>query len=371
MKYYLIAGEASGDLHGSRLMHQLKKQDPEADFRFWGGDQMAEVGGTLVKHFKDLAFMGFWEVLIHLKTILKNIRFCKEDIAAFQPDVILYIDYPGFNLRIAQWAKKQGFKNFYYISPQLWAWKENRIKQIKKCIDSMYVILPFEQPYYEEKHGYKTTFVGHPLIEIIRDVRKQPNTFHKVHGLSKDKPIVALLPGSRAQEIKKMMPLFLSVVSQFPEKQFVIAGAPGIDPSFYNQFSRHPSVFIVQNDTYGLLKNAFAAIVTSGTATLETALFGVPQMVCYKSSWVSYFIAKNILTLTYISLVNLIMDKEVVKEIIQNACTPEVIANELKCLSIDSNRNKIRLDYDELEQKLGALQASKVVASDVISQLIN
>ena len=368
MKYYIIAGEASGDLHGSNLMKALYIEDPSADIRFWGGDQMAAQGGTLVKHYKELAFMGFWEVLINLKTILNNIAFCKKDILHFQPDVLVYIDYPGFNMRIAQWAKKQGIPNHYYISPQIWAWKENRIKKIKRDLDALYVILPFEAPYFKEKHHYDVTFVGHPLIQVIKEERQKKETL-SLEISENEKPIIAFLPGSRKQEINKMMPVFLSVIDRFPQYHFVIAGAPGIDPQWYQKFTLHPSVSLLHNQTYALLKNAFAAIVTSGTATLETALFGVPQMVCYKSSAFSYAIAKRIVQLDYISLVNLILQKEVVKELIQEECTLEMITKTLTHLGEEKVRDKIELDYQGLTELLGGKNASQEVAQAIIAAL--
>ena len=290
MKYYIIAGEASGDLHGSNLMKALKKQDPDADFRFWGGDLMQDVGGTLVKHYKELAFMGFAEVIMNLRTIFRNIALCKKDISGYKPDVIIFIDYPGFNFRIAKWAKQQGFKTHYYISPQLWAWKENRIKSVKRDIDQMYVILPFEKTFYEEKHNYPVHFVGHPLLDAIKAFKTPKfEDFVAKHNLS-DKPIIALLPGSRKQEISKMLEVMLSIVDEFPDYQFVIAGAPGQEPSFYKQFSKKKQVSFIQNKTYQLLSLSTAALVTSGTATLETALFKVPEVVCYKGNYISYLI---------------------------------------------------------------------------------
>ncbi|MGB1449956.1 MAG: lipid-A-disaccharide synthase [Flavobacteriaceae bacterium] len=365
MNYYIIAGEASGDLHGANLMKALLKADPDANIRFWGGDKMAEQGGTIVKHYKELAFMGFWEVFINLKTILNNIAFCKKDIIAFQPDVLIYIDYPGFNMRIAAWAKKQGIPNHYYISPQLWAWKENRITKIKRDIDALYVILPFEATYFKEKHNYPVHFVGHPLIQVVKEENQQ--TQPQPLQIESTKPIIALLPGSRKQEINKMMPVFLSVVARFPHYHFVIAGAPGIDPSWYEKFTLHPSVSLLHDQTYALLKNAFAAIVTSGTATLETALFKVPQMVCYKSSNLSYAIAKRVVKLDYISLVNLILQKEVVKELIQHDCTLEKIVEELTRLGKENVRKKIEKDYADLAHLLGEKNASQEVANAIVS----
>ena len=321
MKYYIIAGEASGDLHGANLMKALLDKDPAADFRFWGGDRMAKVGGTLVKHYRELAFMGFWEVLTNLRTILKNIDYCKKDIANFKPDVLIFIDYPGFNMRIAKWAKQQHIPTHYYISPQIWAWKENRIKAIKRDVDFMYVILPFEKAFYEQKHQYPVYFVGHPLLDAIAQREEvDAETFKSENGLD-SRPIIALLPGSRKQEIAKMLKIMLSVVDDYHQYQFVIAGAPSIDYEFYQQFIKEENVHFVSGKTYDLLSVSYAALVTSGTATLETALLNVPEVVCYKGSWLSYHIAKRIIKLKYISLVNLIMDKPVVTELIQGDLT--------------------------------------------------
>ena len=306
MKYYIIAGEASGDLHAANMMKALKKSDSKAEFRFWGGDLMQNVDGKLVKHYKELAFMGFFEVILNLTTIVKNLSFCKADIKAYQPDCLIFIDYPGFNLRISKWAKKEGFKTHYYISPQIWAWKESRIAAIKRDVDKMYVILPFEKDFYENKHGMPVEFVGHPLIDAIANRNPvDEDLFRQKHKLN-DKPIIALLPGSRKQEINKMLSLMLSVVKSFSDYQFVIAGAPSQDPLFYSSFIENKNVFFVENATYDLLSVSHAALVTSGTATLETALFKVPEVVCYKTSWISYAIGKRLVKLKYISLVNLI-----------------------------------------------------------------
>jgi lipid-A-disaccharide synthase len=369
MKYYIIAGEASGDLHGSNLMKALYKEDPKADIRFWGGDLMQNVGGTLVKHYRYLAFMGFIEVLFNLKTILNNIKICKNDITEFKPDVIIYIDYPGFNMRIAKWAKESGYKNHYYISPQIWAWKENRIKAIKHDIDKMYVILPFEKEFYEVKHQFPVAFVGHPLIDAIHNQsHTDTNTFRVENHLS-DKPIIAILPGSRKQEISKMLSVMLSVVKDFKEYQFVIAGAPSQELAFYQQFISGENIKFVSNKTYALLRNSTAALVTSGTATLETALFKVPEVVCYKGSWVSYQIAKRIITLKYISLVNLIMDREVVTELIQDECSTKRIKEELTKI-LDPNYRKTLLEnYNLLEEKLGGIGASQKTAQLIVFNL--
>ncbi|MDG2431488.1 lipid-A-disaccharide synthase [Flavobacterium sp.] len=371
MKYYIIAGEASGDLHGSNLMKALYKEDPEATIRFWGGDLMQATGGTLVKHYRELAFMGFIEVVFNLKTILGNIKVCKKDILAFQPDVIIFIDYPGFNMRIAKWAKVLGMKTHYYISPQIWAWKENRIKEIKRDVDKMYVILPFEKDFYEVKHNYPVSFVGHPLIDAIHN---QPpidsNDFRNQNELG-EKPIIALLPGSRKQEITKMLSIMLTVADDFPDYQFVIAGAPSQDFSFYETFITANNIKFISNKTYDLLKIATAALVTSGTATLETALFKVPEVVCYKGSWASYQIAKRIITLKYISLVNLIMDEEVVTELIQEDLNTKNIKTELTKLLEPNYREQLLKKYELLETKLGGIGASEITAQLIVSDLRN
>ena len=369
MKYYIIAGEASGDLHASNLMESLKKQDPKADFRFWGGDLMQTAGGTLVKHYKDLAFMGFLEVLLNLRTITNNLKFCKQDILKYQPDVLILVDYPGFNMRIAKFAKENNIKVHYYISPQIWAWKENRIKSIKRDIDAMYVILPFEKDFYENKHDFKVHFVGHPLLDAI--AHRTPideKAFRKTHKLG-DKPIIALLPGSRKQEIKKMLHVMLSLSADFNNYQFVIAGAPGLAPSFYQNFTTANNTSFITNKTYDLLDVATAALVTSGTATLETALFKVPEVVCYKGSWLSYQIGKRVVDLKYISLVNLILDKEAVTELIQNDFNKKRLTKELKNILDPTKREKIYNNYYELEQKLGGTGASDKTAALIISQL--
>ena len=362
MKYYIIAGEASGDLHGANLMKALQKQDADAQFRFWGGDLMHAVSPTLVKHYRELAFMGFLEVVMNLKTITKNLAFCKIDIENFKPDIIIFIDYPGFNLRIAKWAKEKGYKNHYYISPQIWAWKENRIHDIKRDVDKMYVILPFEKSFYEDKHQYPVEFVGHPLIDAIAD-REQVREFEfrNKHKLS-DKPIIALLPGSRKQEIRKMLSVMLSVVKDFRDYQFVIAGAPSQDYEFYSTFIKKENVSFVNNVTYDLLSVSTAALVTSGTATLETALFKVPEVVCYKGSWLSYQIAKRVINLKYISLVNLIMDKPVVVELIQDDFNSKRLKKELLNILQIEKRQALFMEYFELEKQLGGKGASEKTA---------
>lgn len=369
MKYYLIAGEASGDLHGANLMKALLQEDPSAEFRFWGGDLMKAVGGTEVKHYRDLAFMGFLEVVMNLGTILKNIKFCKRDIEAFNPDVIIFIDYPGFNLRIAEWARKKGYRTHYYISPQIWAWKEGRIKAIKNDVDKMYVILPFEKDFYEKKHNFPVHFVGHPLIDAIRN-RKQVDveTFKQQNGLD-HRPIIALLPGSRKQEITKMLEIMISVAKDFEEYQFVIAGAPSQEQSFYETFLSTKNVHFVTNKTYDLLSISEAALVTSGTATLETALFKVPQVVCYKGTRISYEIAKRVIKLDYIALVNLILDKPAVTELIQSDFNTKRLREALLEILQPKKRLEIFLDYYELEKVLGGEGASKNTAQLIYQSL--
>ncbi|CAL2058959.1 lipid-A-disaccharide synthase [Tenacibaculum sp. 190524A05c] len=368
MKYYIVAGEASGDLHGSNLMKEIIKQDSDADIRFWGGDLMKEAGGTLVSHYKERAFMGFVEVIMNLRKIFGFIKFCKNDIASFNPDVIIFIDNSGFNLRIAKWAKEKGFRTNYYISPQVWASRAGRVEAIKRDVDKMFVILPFEKEFYN-KYNYQVEFVGHPLIDGIAD-RPQidEKSFRKEHDLG-EKEIIALLPGSRKQEITKMLSTMLLMVDKFPDYQFVIAGAPSQTESFYDEFIQNKNVKFINNKTYDLLSIANTALVTSGTATLETALFKVPQVVCYKGSWLSYQIAKRIITLKYISLVNLIMDKEVVTELIQNDFNEKRLEQELQSIVKGEKREQLFSEYFDLEQKLGGKGASAKTASLIIGEL--
>ncbi|TCK67408.1 lipid-A-disaccharide synthase [Winogradskyella wandonensis] len=370
MKYYIIAGEASGDLHGSNLMKALLKEDQDADIRFWGGDLMQAVGGTLVTHYKERSFMGFAEVIMNLKTILGFIKFCKEDIESYKPDVIIFIDNSGFNLRIAKWAKALGYKTHYYISPQVWASRAGRVKKIKRDVDAMYTILPFEKAFYKT-YGYDVHFVGHPLIDAISDRKLVDETlFRKEHQLS-SKPIIALLPGSRKQEIKKMLDVMLSVIEDFEDYQFVIAGAPSQEYSFYQSIIKNRPIAFVDNKTHDLLSISFAALVTSGTATLETALFKVPQVVCYKANAISYQIAKRIITLKFISLVNLIMDEEVVTELIQHDLNTKQLKKELHTILNPEKREQLFLDYYELEQKLGGRGASENTAKLIYEAIKN
>lgn len=360
----MIAGEASGDLHGSNLMKALKLKDPNAEFRFWGGDLMQAQGGNMVKHYRDLAFMGFVEVVQNLGTILKNIKICKKDIQEHQPDVLILIDYPGFNLRIAKFAKSLGIKVVYYISPQLWAWKEGRVETIKKYVDEMLVILPFEKEFYQ-KHQVDAHFVGHPLLDAISGLQPVSEVDFKKENQLNDLPIIALLPGSREQEVKKMLELMLSVRSHFKNYQFVIAGAPSLPKSFYQQFVDE-DVHFVSNKTYDLLRVSKAALVTSGTATLETALLNTPEVVCYRSSKISYEIAKRLVKhIKYISLVNLIMDKEVVTELIQDDLNTKNLVLELNKILEGDSREKMLASYQILREKLGGSGASNV-AADII-----
>ena len=368
MKYYIIAGEASGDLHGSNLMKALLKEDGKADIRFWGGDLMKQIGGTLVKHYKERAFMGFVEVFMNFKKVLGMISFCKKDLINFRPDVIIFIDNSGFNLRIAKWAKALGFRTNYYISPQVWASRAKRVEKIKKNIDAMFVILPFEKKFYQQ-YNYPVNFVGHPLIDAISNRTEIDEAcFREQYRIGK-KPIIALLPGSRKQEILKMLSKMLSLVDVFPEYQFVIAGAPSQSADFYKSIIGSKKACYINNKTYDILSISCAALVTSGTATLETALFRVPQVVCYKASMLSYQIAKRIITLRHISLVNLILNKEVVKELIQQNFTKKTLTLELKNTLDVNMRSEILQAYDTLEQMLGGKGASENTAKAIVANL--
>ncbi len=374
MKYYIISGEASGDLHGSNLIKELKKRDTAADIRCWGGDKMQAAGATLVKHYKELAFMGFLEVIKNLGTILKNIKVCKEDILQYKPTALILIDYPGFNLRIAKWAKENGIPVIYYISPQVWAWKENRVKLIKNCVDKMLVILPFEKEFYAT-WNYEVEYVGHPLVEVVEGFlyEEKKNIEQGIRNIEQgSKNTIALLPGSRQQEILKKLPIMLEVAKHFPDYQFVVAKAPGLDEGFYADLLKpYSNVSSVVNKTYDLLVQSKAALVTSGTATLETALFAVPEVICYKGSTFSYQIAKRLIKIKFIGLVNLIMDKEVVKELIQDELTVENLKQELNLLLTDeAKKQQLKEDYTALKNLLSkGGHASSNAAESIYSYL--
>ena len=345
----------------------VKVSDDELNFRFWGGDKMAEIGGEPVKHIRDLAFMGFIEVVMNLRTILGNISQCKKDILQFKPDVLVLIDYPGFNLRIAEWAKEQGIKVSYYISPQVWAWKESRVKKIKRAVDQLFVILPFEKAFFA-KHGIEAEYVGHPLLDAIEQYRSLETDAVK-YIVNTDRPIIAVLPGSRKQEVAVKLPIMLEALKSFSDYQVVVAGAPSLEESFYRPYL-DTNVMLVQNATYELLSKAELAVVTSGTATLETALFGVPEVVCYKGSSISYHIAKRLVKIKFISLVNLILDREAVKELIQDECRAHRIQEELTALLPGkSGREVLKKDYAELSEMLGGGGASKKVAQSLLKTI--
>ena len=361
MKYYIIAGEASGDLHGSNLVKEIKKLDPNSKFRCWGGDLLREQSNNLVKHYKNYSYMGFYEVFMNLGKILNNISICKKDILEYKPDAIIYVDFPGFNMRIAKWAKSKNFVNHFYISPQLWAWKENRIKTIRKVIDQMFVILPFEKEYYK-KLKYDVVYVGHPLLDVLKKNLKVNSTREK---------LIALLPGSRDQEINKILPLMLGVTKYFKNYQFTICAAPSKNKSFYKKFMQrgdYKNVDIVNDQTYNILGRSSAALVTSGTATLEAALIKTPQIVCYKSSWISIIIGKFLLrNLKFISLVNLILDKMAVKELIQDDLNTKNIIEELEIILSKDGKDKLIGYYNELESLLNKKGASRETAKKIIN----
>jgi lipid-A-disaccharide synthase len=375
MKYYIIAGEASGDMHASNLMHELNQLDVDAEYRCWGGDLMEAEGGEIVKHYRDLAFMGFAEVLMNIRTITRNISFCKKDIVNYKPDVLILVDYPGFNLRIAAFAKAQGIKVYYYISPQIWAWKKSRVHQIKRNIDKVFCILPFEQDFYA-KYDYHADFVGHPLLDELRKhhakaLEKSPEI---TNILARDsRPIIALLPGSRKQEITKMLPVMVSVTEAFPQYQFVVAGVKWQPEELYRSLMPKNPLPIVWGVTYALLQQSYAALVTSGTATLETALFNIPQVVLYQANSVSYVIAKQLIKdISYISLPNLIMDKLVVTELIQHECNQQRVIEELQKITIDEvSRNQMLDDYKKLVEILGNGNASLKTAKIVYDSMLN
>jgi lipid-A-disaccharide synthase len=371
MNYYLIAGEASGDLHGSNLMRGLKQADPAARFRFWGGDLMAAQGDGLVKHYKDTAVMGFFEVLVKLRAVLRNIRFCKKDILAHRPDVLILIDYPGFNFRMAKFAKRRGIKVFYYIAPKVWAWKEKRVHRLRKYVDKLFVIFPFEMEYFK-RWGIDACYAGNPLVDSIDERPAQGESFRVFIERNKlpDKPIVAVLAGSRVMEINYVLPRLLPLASQFPGYQFVVAGAPSIEEAQYAIYLRDGRFRIVYNQTYPLLAQAAAAIVASGTATLEAALIGTPQVVCYGGNEISYQVAKRLVRTKYISLVNLIMDAPVVTELIQHGMSAENLQKELQAiLPGGEKRPTLLAHYGQLRAKVGGRGASLRVATEMVKQL--
>jgi lipid-A-disaccharide synthase len=372
MKYYIIAGEASGDLHGSNLIKEILRKDTSAEIRAWGGDLMEAAGAQVVKHYRDLAFMGFAEVIMNLKTILGNIKECKKDIQNFAPDAVILIDYPGFNLRIAEFVKNLGIKVYYYISPQIWAWKKGRVHKIAKFTDKIYTILPFEKAFFK-KYGYDVEYVGHPLLDAIENRDTSENRKREIRTEFKvsDKPIVAILPGSRKQEIGVMLPIMLKQIKNFPEFQFILAAAPSFDLSYFDPFLKeYPSLKVIPNRTYDLLTISHAAMVTSGTATLETALFKVPEVVCYKANAISYQIAKRIVDIKYISLVNLIMDEEVVTELIQGDLNRKLLKTELgKLLNNTPERTQMLNKFDELINQLGSGGASAKTAELLVNDL--
>jgi len=364
MRYYIIAGEASGDLHGSNLITQIHRYDPAAAIRCWGGDRMEQAGAVLVKHYRDLAFMGFVEILANLKTILGNLAFCKKDIEAYEPDVVVLVDYPGFNMRIAKWAHDKGYKVVYYISPQVWAWKENRVKAIRQSVDKMLVILPFEKAFYA-RWGYAVEYVGHPLLEVVKKAKEA--------GPGKslaEAPIIAILPGSRRQEVLEKLPVMLRMTAFFPNYVFVLGRGPHLDDAMLGDLLKdYPQVRVVEGRTYDLLQQADAALVTSGTATLETALFNVPQVVCYKGNPVSYQLAKRLIKVKYISLVNLIMDRQVVTELIQHEMNADNLKRELEKILAPESRAKMQQDYQQLWNLLDEGDASARAAESIVGFL--
>ena len=368
MKYYLIAGEASGDLHGANLIRGLKKADAHPEVRAWGGDLMEAQGAVVVKHYRELAFMGFVEVVQNLRTILRNLKQCKSDILQFQPDALVLIDYPGFNLRIAKWAKKQGLKVIYYISPQIWAWHSSRVHGIKASVDLMFVILPFEQEFYA-RYDYPVVFTGHPLLDLIPGDAPAVD-IRAIHPLD-ERPLIALLPGSRRQEISKMLPLFLQIAPTFPQYQFVIAAAPAIPEAFYRRImaTHQYTLPLLYGQTYPLLAHAHAALVSSGTATLETALFRVPQVVCYTANRLSYLIARRLANVAYISLPNLILNRPLLRELIQDDFNLAELERSLHHILMGDNRNQILQGYDELAAKLGTPGAAERAAGHLFSYL--
>lgn len=377
MRYYLIAGEASGDLHASHLMMSLRSEDPDAQFRFFGGDLMQRVGGTLVKHYREMAFMGFVPVLMHLPEILKNMKICQTDILQWHPDVVILVDYPGFNLKIAKFLKtRTDIPAYYYISPKIWAWKEYRIKSIKRDVNELFSILPFEVDFFEGKHHFPIHYVGNPTVDEVRQFKEtyaeSLEGFTGRNGLDRHKPIIALLAGSRKQEIKDNLPAMIEAANKVSGYQIVLAGAPSVDDSWYNRFLSGSNVSMVKNQTYALLSHATAALVTSGTATLETALLDVPQVVCYKTPvpQLVRFAFNHVMTVKYISLVNLIADKEIVPELFADRFTVPQIADALQqILPNHANRSKMLQGYADVAHSLGDKIASKNAAQLMVRLL--
>ena len=378
MKYYLIAGEASGDLHASYLMKELKRQDADAQFRFFGGDMMAAVGGTRVKHYRELAYMGFIPVLLHLPTILRNMRMCKQDITEWRPDVVILVDYPGFNLKIAEYVKAHAIcPVYYYISPKIWAWKEYRIKNIKRDVDELFSILPFEVEFFEGKHHYPIHYVGNPTAQEVREFLgargKEQGARDKEQEARGEKPVIALLAGSRKQEIKDNLPAMIEATRHLTDRyDLVLAGAPGIETSYYERFLKGNKVRMVKNETFALLSQATAALVTSGTATLETCMFSVPQVVCYKTPLAKLlgFLKRRFLKVPYVSLVNLIAHREVVRELVADTFSVENIRQELEAiLPGGESRETMLNDYEEIHRLLGESHAPEKAASLIIKFL--
>ena len=367
MKYYLIAGERSGDLHGSNLIKELLSHDPQAEIRCWGGDLMEQSGGSLVVHYRNLSFMGIWEVFKNLLTIKKYLDFCKKDLQEFRPDVLVLIDYPGFNLRIAEFAAKQKIKTCYFISPKLWAWNQKRAKKIKRYVDRMFVILPFEKQFYQ-KYEYQVTYVGNPLVQTVASFEAEPQGLEDLR--SESRPIVAILPGSRAQEISHMLEVMLALVPEFPQYKFVLAAVDNVPTEYYQQAQKTKDVTVLTNKAYDLLSIASAAIVTSGTASLETALFNVPQIVCYKTSWVTYLVGKVLIKVPFLSLVNLIAEAQVVPELIQKEYNRQAVSDHLKNIMQDGpGRNQQLAGYRKVKTLLGNKKASQETARLIIDYL--
>ena len=359
MRYYIITGEPSGDIHAANLVNELKKIDLDSSIRAWGGERLTQEGVSIAKNIKETAFMGLWSVLLNLRTIKSNLNFCKRDIFAFRPDALILVDYPGFNLKIAEFAKKNGIKVCYYISPKVWAWNKSRILKIRKFVDHLLVIFPFEVAFYK-KYGVEVTYVGNPLLD---EIKRKDFSF----SFETSKPIIALLPGSRKQEIETILPSMLEVVASYPSYNFVIAATNTFSKSYYQSFIKQNNVSCVYNETYGLLSNAKAALVTSGTASLETALFKVPQVVCYKTNWLTYIVAKNLMTIDYLSLVNILLKKESVKELIQYELNKKNLKAELDLIL--NKGEKILTDYRDLSDLLKKQSASKNAAKLIVNSI--